>query len=352
MTSAHAYLMLTEPYPVQIRDHWRTCTVERLRGLLTWSGVIARVLIDSPVGEYPRATRQGTDYPVGQYSTVLAGPELIEIMREGHVREVGETVTYDMGRPFVRAVETLMTERDRATAAGRADMRQWSKLLANSIPGKCAQKAGSWVRCPERDCPRQWGEEYESDGTGGRPTRYRWVMGFCWRWDEDRSGAGPHTSALAYLTAYMRIAMRAVRDACPPRSVISQDTDGIWVTDSALDALRRAGMLDRTGPGALRLTASVHSGEWWGPRHYRAGDTWVLAGLHGAAWDDTRQRLTWSSTAPLTARRDRSAPTTTTTVHHCTGIPGVHLHGRVRADGWIEPPIAGALPLIEQEMRA
>lgn len=338
VTSMYPALMRDELFPVKI-DKWGGAMSPRdLIDCARGHGVIARVRIETDRAEYPYPTDRGVRYPLGRFTTTLAGPDIAALADHGTVVKVYDSVTYKLGRPFVGAVDALMGERQRAADAGDRDLSALSKLVSVTLAGRCAQRAGKWVRRPKMDEPGRWGELPILSTRSDKPRRVRWLLGAAWEWEDDDTGAGPHTAVFAYLTAYGRQLMARVRSICPPRSVIAQHTDGLWVLPAALDALAAYDYPCGAGPGTLRIDKRAPDGEFFGPAHYRAGSEWTLGGLAGAVVDETTARVTYQTRTPLFAQRAGRAPDSVIVKNLTVPLPAPEGGGTVGADGWTSPP--------------
>lgn len=334
----YANLLRVHEYPVKLRHVYRGISAADVLDLARCEGVIARVRADVRVAEYPMRTATRTEYPLGRVTLTLTGPELLALAQDGTIVRVDQAASYAMGRPFRAAVDRLLAERADAKARGDADAEALSKLVANSIGGKCAQRQGGWTRDPQSDCRGKWGEEFLLSHRTGTVLRRRWICGLCWRYEEEREPRGPHTAAFAYLTAYGRLQMRTIRDACPSRTVVSQHTDGLMVLDSACDALVAAGILGGEGPGTMRREGSADSAEFWTPNHYRFGSEWTLAGFSQARWNSELSRVEYAQRFPLWTQRAKCAPSAVFVKAASSKLPDGTDGGRVQSDGWILPP--------------
>jgi hypothetical protein len=331
-------LLRDRQYPVKLGPVYHGIRPDALVGLCAGYGVIARVRVSCERGEYPYRTRDGTIYPVGTYTTVLAGPDIERIARDGQIHKVYDVATYTLGNPFRGAVARLLADRAEAKCRGDPDAETFAKLCVNSLAGRTARREGGWIRRTKLDGLARWGDTYQISAERGTMTRHRYIAGAAWEWREDKLPRGPHTAVFAYLTAYGRQQMRDVRDALPAKSVVAQDTDGLYLLPVGIRALIFSGTSRKTGPGRLRVTGAAESGMWYGPRHYRWGSKWVLAGMPYESVDSTRMTVTYSSRTPLFNCRADRAPDAVYRVRRTVAIPSDLERGRVQPDGWILPP--------------
>lgn len=347
VSSMYPSLLRDEQFPVKFRFLENRIKPQKLVELAQAWGIIARVTLTTPVAEFPRRDGDTVVYPVGRFTATLAGPEIVECARIGTLENVQIAAIYSLARPFASCADALIRIRTSATSALPLLTSLPAKLLANSLGGKLAQRAGGWERCPQMDEPSRWGMQYQVNAQTGIQTRYRYLAGLAWRWSPDKTGSGPFTAAFAYLTSYGRLMMRRIRALCPPRSVVSQDTDGIWVLPAGLAAIRAAGLLHQVGAGHLRVVGSSTNARWYGPRHYCTDGAWTLAGFSHAVMDADSRTIWDTVKSSLWARRVHGAPEeTVTTVRRSIIRPDIG-GGKVAPDGWViplkAPSIAGAV---------
>ncbi len=317
---------------------WDDVQPRDLRGILSEWGAIARVTIATPHAEYPLRTGDRVRYPIGTYTTTLAGPELARLAAERGIVAIHTLARYEMGRPLADIARHLIDERVAATARGDEMAASRAKLMANALGGKFAQRAGRWVPDARLRPPEMWGEWLDHQGDGMPPTRCRAIAGVGYRREESRRGNSLLCAIYCYLTSYGRCQMRDVREALPTQSVLSQDTDGLWVTDDGLAAARSSGLLDRDEPGHLTLRESVDYARFLSPRHYVAGTEWTLAGIAvGRTWDASGQVVESLCLNPIRFG-PRAAPGAMTHIVRTVDLAGIVPDVPVDADtGWARP---------------
>jgi hypothetical protein len=243
-------------------------------------GVIASVTCVSQVPEYPYRTADGVRYPIGRFDTTLTGPEILSLWDEGGIESVRGVAVYTLGRPFENVMGDLLAARLACRERGEYGYELLFKLMANSLSGKLAQRPGHWKRLDGNPHDTDWGVRYTLDTRTGVLTRDRIIAGICERWVDEPNKPRMLGSCYAYMTAYARKMMRAIRDYAGEHNVIAQDTDGLWVLPAGLENLRSRPELWGDRPGLIREICSVPCGVWFGPRHYWTPLGWVLSGFH------------------------------------------------------------------------
>lgn len=301
--------------------------------------LIADVVLDTPAGEYPYRDGETLRFPAGQFRTVLPGPELAAAVAAGHVKDCIRAVTYRPGRPFALAATELKGLRRAAELEGNEIRASFVKMISNAYSGKMAQRKHDWVRRPDVAPWQDWGQWPEDDGPGRPPKWFRAAAGLVWEKVPHRHGGRPLAAVYAFLTSYGRQLMASVRAMLPARSVVSQDTDGLWVVGPGRERFTEvAQALERRGYTIVRKLDQP-SGIWLGPRHYWTTGGWVLSGFHAPSpglragtWSDTYMRLPplGTSSAP---------PIGIETVTRDNLSLAIDLDGAADARGWITPRV-------------
>lgn len=335
--SMYPHLLATRVFPTKRIGTRYDVDPRELFQLCESVGVIARVTIKTDWPELPLRIGQRVAYPIGQFVTTLTGPELLALQGRGEVLKCHTLTTYKTGRPFAGVADYLLSLRCQARDAGDATGERFAKLLANSLGGKLAQRAGGWVRDPKKDQARRWGEMHVLDADSGVVERWRFIVGVGWRWDDDKTGKGPHTSAFNYLTAYGRLLMADIRARLPVRSVVSQDTDGLWLTLRDPATATALSPMMGTEPGQLVVKGRGVNGRWYGPRHYCVDGNWVLSGFHRPEVKEDGRTVWEEHTTTLWESAARSAPSCTWHTWR-KRVLKLDLSGeRVQPDGWTLP---------------
>lgn len=276
--SMYPYLLSRMPFPVQLLAIRREPSVAAIRDALGNFGVIAKVTIETDVPEYPFRTPAGVRYPTGRFVTALAGPELATALQCDRVKKVHGANIYALGHPFRSACEELLALRSFYREEHEFAMEAFAKSLGNAMSGKLAQRTFVWLARPKTVAPHRWGPWSRLRMPENIITEFRILNGMAWERCHSEDKPRPLASCYAYLTSYGRSLMSFVRGLCPPRSVLAQDTDGIWTTPAASTALYGEGDTQPTDAGELRETLQTPVGRFFGPQHYWWGPAWVVSG--------------------------------------------------------------------------
>lgn len=346
--SMYPSLLRDRVYPVKLLSYSENVKVSDPTELAKDLCVIAEVEIITRVPEYPRRVGERVLYPVGRFVTTLTGPELLRLKDDGEIVSCARMAVYKNGRPFEDAARSMLEMRREADSVGNSADAMFAKLLANSLGGKLAQRSGGWTRWADMDTPGEWGEQWLYDNRKGIRTRLKYLCGLCWKWDNDQTGKGPYTFAFAYLAAYGRLMMRDVRTALPERSVLSQDTDGLWVTEAALEALACANEPQSDDAGTLRLTERSQRARFWGPRHYRVDSGYTLAGFSAPVVSDDETTVKDKYDQSLTVRGMIGPPGETISQARTSQLTLHDVGGYVGSDGWVLAQHVGRVGPLEK----
>lgn len=364
--SMYPYLLSSRKYPVKLIGYERGMPISDLADLLRYVCVVARVELNTDRAEYPYRSDDAVIYPTGTFTTALCGPDLQYACDNGHIVRVHCAALYQRGTPFAASAMELLSAREIARVAGDTGTDTVVKLLSNSISGKLAQRHTVWVPCQDEQPPldefgevRRWGtfirsvpivggvDDGESrhvmtrvphESCNGRAIhRYRLIAGMVERLERDSTGTGTLQAAYAYLTAYGRCLMRDVRSAMPERSVLLQDTDGLWVTDSGLEALTRSAIPLGNLPGDIRVTQRIRHARIYGPKHYWCDGQWTLSGFANPSVDDTGRVVVDQQTTNAIRGNPTEPPHSVREFTRRSELLLIHLHGHQGLDGWISP---------------
>lgn len=335
--SMYPYLLREMEFPRMKIGYTELATVSDAVSYAKSFGVIARVVMKTEVPEYPCRTSAGIIYPVGQFTTTLTGPELLRAHQDSTIVRVEALAKYLLGRPFRAAADALIQMRERARAEGQPAWELFAKLLANGLGGKLAQRKGEWLFKAGIVPPVRFGEWFDIGAKAGKRTRYRTIAGLTWGYNPDDSGAGPYTAAFAYLTAYGRLHMRAIRELCPHRSVVSMDTDGLWLLDEGFAAVQSELRKCSDLAGSLREVCIADAARFLSPRHYFVPGEWVLSGFHSPRIADGARMVHDSQSHTPISGPCGLAPRGVAVRHRDSELAPEHPGMSIGEDGWARP---------------
>lgn len=266
-------------YPVRLLRREGRTTIGRLRELCRTNCCVAAVRIRSDRRELPRKVAGESEYPTGQYDTVLTTPELLTAIRLNEVQAVWEIAIYSAGTPFRGWAEWILGLRDRQKIGGNPAGELLVKTLANSFGGRLGRRKVGWTDAPNYIPRAVWGQWSYACGETGQFRMFRSLCNHVQEMEREDCRPGTLGACFAHLTAYGRNMMAMVRSSLPWRSVLWQDTDGIVITDEARPILEASDYYHPNQWGRLRHERTFHNMRFFTPKHYWADGAWVLAGV-------------------------------------------------------------------------
>lgn len=290
--------------------------------------VLAEVTVSCNRPRYPLRERDCVWYPVGEFRTVLAGPELLEAKARGELRDVHHGYRYWCDGHLAGWARWVLD-----LAAGRVDGAPGVAALAGkrwgrSVPGRFAQRIGT----AEHFGPAEsvgWGVQPAWNQSAGCRAQLVDLGGERYLVTQDQEADDSFPAVLAWVESYCRVRLNRMLDLLG---------EGAWVacnTDGAVINLERAAqgpypglreVSEASGPlgvaGALcDLLAAVTAplvarpkdsyGTMWlaGPQSMTLDGTSVMSGIPAAArpGDDGRLHAhVWPGLKWQMAQGDRS----------------------------------------------
>jgi hypothetical protein len=332
-------LLKGKEFPVRLLGIESEVSADRIGSICKHWGVLARVRLETSVDEFPVRLAHRTVYPIGSFDTVLAGPELAYAAEIGAIRRVFTLARYEMKPAFAAYADYLLTERMRLIDSGDKIAEDFVKRLSNSFGGKFAQRSTYWETRPHWVPPVEWGRWLRKDEATRTYTNCRVIAGLVQERVTGRAGSSLLAAVFAYLTSYGRTQMRELRQRLSPQSVISQDTDGLWITGGELEFAQKRAICGQGEPGELRLVDSHTFARFYDAQHYYVGGSWTLAGYS----DGFKVRADGFVEHDNECNPIRSSPckppTRTTRTRKHTRLARVSTLQAIGKDGWAKPQV-------------
>ena len=275
-------------------------------------------------------------YPIGEFRTMLCGPELTIAKAHKHVHAWHE-VRYYEPVPLLQDWSAWALE-TRQAITRHSKLRRLAKCfkrIINSLPGKWCQHNVVWKNYPALNCDRAvWHREYGVHPITKAMTVFRTVAGKCQYMDCTQLADHSRPAVAAWWTSLGRAFTTMALFSLGADSRFYVDTDGFPVDDDGLAVIKELyGISETVEPGKFRIVASADNAEFRGIRNYLFGGEWFKAGPSPV--DDESIGLSEQ-------------------IRHCTdaGKASVRMateldafpeykHGQVMADGVVRPFVLG-----------
>lgn len=193
--------------------------------------VIAEATLKTSVPRYPVRTRYGIVHPVGEFTTVLAGPELAEARRRGELVAIGRGYYYRMSwhmQPWALwATEVLDAPDDVHPPAAKIAVKGWSR----SVPGTWAARTSRVVA--EGTSPVSgWHSEAAYDADRKAPCTIVHMQGRMQILLRDIESDDSFPAILSFIQSHVRVALGRMIDMVPDNRMVTCSTDSLLVDSS------------------------------------------------------------------------------------------------------------------------
>lgn len=262
--------------PMQRRSRFSSLPVNDWRVDSDSWGIIANCHIRNRVPVVPLRTRSGVFYPVGEFRTTLAGPDIKAARDAGALVGIGAGYVHQLGKvmqPWAQWILRLQYDPDAdCPDVARIVAKQWGR----TVIGKWA--AHGFEKTPLGPSPNPgWGYEEGFDTATNSHGGMVDIGGERW-WVA--AGAEPdnaYPAVLSWVESEVRVRLNRVLMALGNGAVIQCDTDGLIVSEPMLGSKAARG--EFVAPDGVYGPAKVE---------------WVLAQLAPLVWP-LRLRLKRSS---------------------------------------------------------
>jgi len=297
--SMYGSVMLEHPYPTKQVAHHGPIAVDHLETILQTQAAIALVRVATDVPAFPLRVGARVVYPLGNFVTSLATPELRLAIEYGYLREILEVVTYEQAPIFRDYVRHFWRLRQDAKERGDEYVSRVGKRFLAALHGKFGQRiwtsqlilAGTnmkdeiWTEYDIED--REWNE-------------YRSIAGRLERRIREVNGRDTVVAIPAHVASYARVKLWRLMVEAGLSNVLYVDTDSLIVRR---EALKRIGHYIKPHTlGGLRVINQSRVLYIRAPKWYRFGGEVKRVGVSFHArevnWDkfeqDNFHSMRWS----------------------------------------------------------
>lgn len=265
----------------------------------------ANVVIKSDTNTYPVHLPHGTYYPVGEYTTSLAHPELVLALQRGDIRWVNFASWYTRSKFFKSYMEHFiaMKSQYRQLDPPNECFATLCKYYGNSLYGKCGQQSPQWrewcdsnlaVIEEQRKLPKGslqgqkppevfMAEESMSFADLGCTLAVRNYWGALEVKCEHTESRDSCPIVAATITSYARVFLRKCQDIAGPKNWYYSDTDSLWCNGEGLRNLTRAGLIASEVIGKLSVVREHRHMIVHGNKDYETDTVRKLKGIRMSA---------------------------------------------------------------------
>ena len=243
-------------------------------------GVIAEVELDTDSPRYPVRVNGRIAYPVGRYRTVLAGPEIQEARRLGHLVSIGPGWLHKLAPHMQEWARWVLAVTDDDTGQVPRVCQRAVKHWGRAVIGKTA--ARGWRTFPLEslgdtgwDYRPAWNAQLQA------PSHLTDICGVASETVPHGDADNAYPAILAWVESWTRVYLSRAIDAIGQAPVVTCDTDGLickgcpdWPARVAAAGL---------GPLTLRQKGTYATVKVLGPQHVIAPGDRKLAGIPRSA---------------------------------------------------------------------
>lgn len=298
-----------------------------------WS-ILAEVTISTDRASVPVRILGCVWYPVGQFRTVLAGPDIKEARDRGDLVAIGEGWLHQMGYPL-RAwaswcLDSMSDESGRTPGVAKLVHRVW----ARSAVGKWAQRG---FHVLEMGPSPNSGWHYEEAWHHGKnvPAGIVDFAGTRYQVAATAQSDNAYPAILAFVESYVRVALGRCIEATGDSHMVACDTDGYICDDVGLGNLARAN--SACAPLRARPKRYFRRIRIIGPQHIELDKTKRLSGIPRSAEKTKDGKLvahTWPKMAWQLANGRKGAYVRPEQTYK---LAATYASGWVLADGSVVP---------------
>lgn len=261
-------------------------------------GFLGAVEVETDVPRWPVKTDHGVFYPVGQFWTQLAGPELAEAQRLGCLRQIGNGYVHQLGYSLAPWARWLLAVQhgsaDDSPPAARIACKGWGR----SVIGKWAARGFTKTELgpsPHLGWHYEEGYDHDRQAAGGMVD----LAGRRWWVVADGPSDNAYPAVLAWVESAVRVRLSRTIEALGTGSVVQCDTDGLIAAERTIGTAAAHGHLRAPGgysgparttwvldqldpilaPLTLRIKATHTHVHVMGPQHLEIGEQRRLAGI-------------------------------------------------------------------------
>lgn len=337
--SLYPFVMSKRYYPRELITWKSPATVEDIK---VWSEklmLIARVEVEAWSREYPFVHDGERYWCRGKFITTLCGPELMEALNRGEIRNVHMLSAYWPGELFTDWVNHWHAYRLLCREEKKPMAERLAKLIMCSLSGKWGQRKARWDFVQYPNAPYRWGTWPVLNVNEGTIKEYRAIAGSVQERGIDGEALESAPAIEAYINCYGRQHMTELRRRIRPGALIYQASDGFHVTKDGFNDLSSEMEKYPGELGKLRLEGIYQWADYRGPHDYTVDGTHVIAGM--VAGTEVNERGEYVQTELPSLRsiltREPGGILRIRNLKHQLG--GYHPRGILNRDGTVDAPV-------------
>lgn len=298
---------------------------------------IAECVVRTDTPRYPVEIGGRMWYPVGEFATILCGPELREAQLRGELVSIGHGYLYRLGATMHKWAGWCADVLDGRVADAPPMALLACKAWSRRVPGKWATRTSTLMR--EIDTPEQaWRLTRGIDHPSGYRCAQLHIGGRLQLLLQDQDADDAFPAVLAWIQSHTRVAMSRLIDHFGPDKLVSCNTDGLIVRaryGPDVDALRAL-----TFPLVAKVKAVYSDITVLSPQHLVLDGQPRLSGVPHSASSDAALMYAWATWPSFTRQLELGSVAGYTREARHVDLSHVPVNRWVLADGTTMPPRA------------
>lgn len=302
-----------------------------------YRGVIADCEVETPTPRYPLMEGDRVWFPTGRFRTILAGPELIEARRLGHLKRIGPGVRYRMQYHMQRWAQWCRDLIEGSAGPELPMVQLLAKQWSRTVPGKWAGHTSEVYDRRPGWC-QTWSVERGRLHPGAHKCAVLQVGGQEWTLLTDLDADECFPAVLAWVQSWTRVACNRMVDWFGSELMIVCNTDAVIVRAARGPDLGR--LSEHVAPFVPVVKSSWRDLEVLSPQHLITDGERRFAGVPDSAQPSSPTTLEWTVWPRLTRSIERGAQGDLRSSERQADFAAVPINRWLLKDGRTMPPAA------------
>lgn len=230
------------PLPMSRAYQFESLPIDhRTIGSERW-GITARVRVRTDVPRWPLRIGGSTWYPVGEFWTHLAGPDIAEARRLGCLLEIGEGWAHRLGYAMAPWAQWVLNVQNGYDPTAPQVARVAAKAWGRSVIGKWAARGYEKIKLGPAPASG-WGYEEGWDHNSGVHGGMVDLGGTRWWVAATGQADNAYPAIPAWVESEVRVRLNRVIEALGPGAVMQCDTDGMIIAERTVGTVAAHGHL-------------------------------------------------------------------------------------------------------------
>lgn len=337
INSCYPAIVMQQPLPVRFVKHIEDDTADVAYYFRQGFDVIAECLISTEEPVFPYRRKGATIFPIGNFATTLAGPELRRALALGCLQGVVRASVYETSRVLQSITHWALQLRAAAKLSRQRVKEDVAKRMINSLYGRFAQRIRQWITLAEERSETPYWDRYERNNETGALDHFRsiaWMI----QQEVDKGLSNDAIAAIpATICSAARIQLYDLSEQAGFRNVCYMATDSLLVNMEGKEGLRGQ-MEEYPGePGKLKLASSHAHVDIYGVGHVESPETNKAAGVPKIATGSHADGFKWDSYERPQGALSRGKRPGALLVPRSATYKGGYRHGRLLPSGEVIP---------------